>query len=95
MKTPLLESLLNKVADFQACNFIKKRLQCRCFSCEYCENFKNSFFVEHLWWLLLKLYALHFGTSLREPNIVKQVKIPLGHENNISQEVFVETMFRE
>ena len=21
-------------------------------SCEYCEIFKNSFFIEHLWWLL-------------------------------------------
>ena len=24
------------------------------FSCEYCEIFKNGFFKEHLWWLLLK-----------------------------------------
>ena len=24
------------------------------FSCEYCKIFKNSFFIEHLWWLLLK-----------------------------------------
>ena len=27
----MLESLLNKVTGFQACNFIKKRLQHRCF----------------------------------------------------------------
>ena len=30
-KTPALESLFNKVAGVQACNFIKKRLQHRCF----------------------------------------------------------------
>ena len=23
------------------------------FSCECCENSKNTFFTEHLWWLLL------------------------------------------
>ena len=26
MKTPLLESVLNNVADLEACNFIKKKL---------------------------------------------------------------------
>ena len=30
MKTPLLESLFNQVADFQVCNFIKKKLQHKC-----------------------------------------------------------------
>ena len=29
--TPVLESLFNKVASLKACNFIKKRLQHRCF----------------------------------------------------------------
>ena len=29
----------------QACNYM--------FYCEYCEIFKNCFFIEHLWWLLL------------------------------------------
>ena len=31
MKTSLLESLFNRVAGQKACNFIKKRLQHRCF----------------------------------------------------------------
>ena len=30
-KTPMLESLFNKVAGLKVCNFIKKRLQPRCF----------------------------------------------------------------
>ena len=47
MKTPLWESLFNKVADLKASNFIKKKLQV--FFSEYCEIFKNSFFIEHLW----------------------------------------------
>ena len=25
------------------------------FSCEFCENFKNTFFIEHLWWQLLQI----------------------------------------
>ena len=32
MKAPVLESLYNKVAGLMACNFIKKRLQQRCYS---------------------------------------------------------------
>ena len=31
MKTPVLESLFNENAGLQSCNFIKKRLQYRCF----------------------------------------------------------------
>ena len=34
METPMLEPLFNKAADLQVCNFIKKRLQHRCFSCD-------------------------------------------------------------
>ena len=30
-KTPVIESLYHKVAELQVCNFIKKRLQHRCF----------------------------------------------------------------
>ena len=40
-ETPVLESLFNKFVDLQACNFIKKRLQHRYFSCEYCKIFKT------------------------------------------------------
>ena len=35
MKTPVLKSLFNRGADLQACNFIKKRLQYRCFPVEF------------------------------------------------------------
>ena len=42
------------VMSLQASNFIKKT-STQVFSCKYCEIFKNSFFMEHLQWLLLKL----------------------------------------
>ena len=34
-KTPVLESLFNKVLDLQTCKFIKKRLQHRCFPVKF------------------------------------------------------------
>ena len=48
---------LNKVAGLRpkACNFIKKKSLAQVFSCEFCEISKNTFFPEHLRWLLLSL----------------------------------------
>ena len=42
-----MESLFNKVAGLNACNFIKKA-PTQVFSCEYYEIFKNTYFEEHL-----------------------------------------------
>ena len=39
----------------QACNFIKRETLAQVFSCEFCKISKNTFFTEHLWWLLLLL----------------------------------------
>ena len=45
----------NKVVGLrpEACNFIKKEALAQVFSCEFCEISKNTFIIEHLWWLLL------------------------------------------
>ena len=49
----LCQSLFfNKVAGL-ACNFIKKETLAQVFSCEFCEISKNTFFTEHLRWLLV------------------------------------------
>ena len=40
----------NKVAGLQ---LIKKETVAQMFSCEFSEIFRNTFFTEHLWWLLL------------------------------------------
>ena len=47
------ESLYNMSPE--ACNFIKKETPTPVFSCEFDEIFKNNFFIEYLWWLLLQL----------------------------------------
>ena len=46
-KHPVFDSLFNKVAGFQACKFIKKRLKHRCFPANIA-NFKNIYFQEQL-----------------------------------------------
>ena len=37
----------------EACNFNKKETLAQVFSCKFCEISKNTFFTEHLRWLLL------------------------------------------
>ena len=49
----MLGSLFNKVVDLQSCNFIKRRLQHRCFPVNIAKILRTAFFIEHLWWLLL------------------------------------------
>ena len=43
-KTPVLESLFKKVTDPQACNFIKKRFQHRCFPVKYAKFLRAPFY---------------------------------------------------
>ena len=38
----------------EACNFIKNETLAQVFSCEFCVISNNTFFIEHLRWLLLK-----------------------------------------
>ena len=35
-----------------------KKTLAQVFSCEFCGIFKNTFFTEHLWWLLLIIYEI-------------------------------------
>ena len=43
-KTPVLESLSDKVAGLKNCIFLKKETPAQVFSCKYCEVFNNSLF---------------------------------------------------
>ena len=55
-KAPVLESILNKVASLQACNFIKKRPQHRCFPVNIARFLRKAYIIEYLWWLLLIVF---------------------------------------
>ena len=57
MKTPVLESLINKVTGLKV-PFLKRRLQHKCFPVKFTKFFRTSFFTEHFWGLLLKIESL-------------------------------------
>ena len=49
----MFEILFNKAADPQACNFIKKKPQRRCFPVKFAKFLKTAFLIKHLRRLLL------------------------------------------
>ena len=57
-KTPVLESLINKVINLKACTFIKKRIPAQVFCWEYYEIFKNTYFKNICKRLLFNLTSL-------------------------------------
>ena len=52
-KVSVLTSLFNTVKGLKTRNL--KKTPTQVFSCEYHNIFKNSCFIEHLWWLLLNM----------------------------------------
>ena len=66
-KTPVLEFLFKKIADPQACNFIKKRLQHMCFPVKFAKFLRAPFFTIHLRWLLCKI------SNINNPTICSQI----------------------
>ena len=48
------KSLFNKVAGLRLGTLFKKETLAQALSCEFCEIFNSTFFIEHLRWLLLK-----------------------------------------
>ena len=68
----------NKVVGLQASrpfNFIEKETLAQVFSCEFCEICKNTFFTEHLWWLLLDIKFHVTEISHLQPHCVKSAQI--------------------
>ena len=65
----VLESLFNKVAGLMASNFIKKGTPTQVFSCEYHKMFGESFFMEHLWWLFLKMVEEFLKDGLTQSDL--------------------------
>ena len=51
------------------------------FSCEICKISKNTFFTEHLWWLLLNSQQLEF--LVEKKNLFKRLKYPSLNALNI------------
>ena len=62
-KTPVLESLFNKVAGLQACNFIKKGLQQRHIPVKFAKFLRTHFLKNICERLLLQFFLMH-GTCV-------------------------------
>ena len=60
---------------WQACNFIKNETLAQVFSCEFCEISKNTFFIEHLWWLLLHFFNCNFIHQILLPTYLPNLYI--------------------
>ena len=55
------------------CNFIKKETLAQVFSSEFCEISKNTFFIEHLWWVLLKARISQITNSTKISQIFRAI----------------------
>ena len=62
-KTPVLESLFNKVVDLKASSFNKKRLQHRHFHVNIKKFWRIAFFIKHLQWLLLNKVKINLKST--------------------------------
>ena len=62
-KIPVAVAFLAEL-QAEACKFIEKETLVQVFSCEFCEIFKKSFFIERLRWLLLDNMLSFFKVRL-------------------------------
>ena len=76
----------NKVAGLRTATLFKKRLWHRCFPVNFSKFLRTLFFIEHLWWLLLKVLRIlvnlkkHLTNFLenRKQRVVLMTNIHLG-----------------
>ena len=74
----MLESHFNKVAGLKACNFIKKRLEHRCFVVNIAKFIRTAFCMKHIRWLLLFLKDIHFQESKEKTSVLYRSSRPEG-----------------
>ena len=73
-----MESLFNKVAGLHARNFIKKRLQYRCFIVNIAKCLRTAFFIECLRWLLVETILICKKLICRE-NLLTDSNVNSNH----------------
>ena len=99
-RTHLLESLFNKVAGLQACNFIKKRLQHKCFPMNILKFLRAAIFIEDLRWLVLEILSVTVLATFKLVKKYKHYKKRLDYrcvvrtESNIYDGAFLRNYFR-
>ena len=79
-KTIVLESLLNRLAGFKTCDFLKKRLQHRCFFVKFAKFLRTPFWrtsTDGSFWIYQGLYALPLNNFKETYQIEKPIfKVP-------------------
>ena len=93
-KISMLKSLFNTVRSLKACNFNKKETPTQEFSCEYHKIFKNSFFIEHLQWLLLSMVEEFLEEFIKEKDLYRR-SIIWRYEITTKIEVILNTVFMQ
>ena len=77
---------LCQILFFSKVQLLKRETLAQVFSCEFCEIFKNTFFIEHLQWLLLTIQIsitlkLHYNLHWNVWNIFfkSYLKLVISH----------------
>ena len=99
LKTSVVEFLFKKVAALKARNFIKKKLQHRCFPVNITKFLRTPFFAEHLWWLFLhctgncfvQCWPRQTKTKLRRLSSYRNIAV--RSRANIAQVIFLCNVF--
>ena len=61
----------------RSATLLKKEALAHMFSCEFCENFKNTFFTEHLWTTASVIRTAEYGILVIKKTSVKTLQILL------------------
>ena len=81
-----MESLFNKYAGLQVCNFIKKRIERRCLSENITKFLRTTFFIQRAWWLTLVLllpsYQKQQPKVLYKKTVLKNFTIFTGKQES-------------
>ena len=71
----MLGSLFSKVAGLKVCNFFSKIDSKTVVSCGYCKIFKDSFLIQHLWWLLLTVLPQYSNVSWGACSLISRLHV--------------------
>ena len=72
--------ILQKQSVVQRCSvkkvFLKIAQSSQVLSCEFCEIFKNTLFIEHVWWLLLILTLFYCLEVMQVSTTCRSMELP-------------------
>ena len=76
----------DKVAGARPATLFKKRLWYGCFPVNFAKFSRTSFFIEYLWWMLLNIFTVVFGTVYLMFTFRIIILLPCTESKNFYQE---------